>query len=96
MKLFRTAFWLGVVIYNLPSPTSMPAASESRLNSSQRLAATATSQFCLRPLEFCAKSGGRSSSRDTEMLSQDTLIPADRAVPWRGGVGPNPIDGFGP
>ena len=24
MKLFRTAFWLGVVIYNLPSPASQP------------------------------------------------------------------------
>ena len=28
MKLFRTAFWLGVVIYNLPSPDSQPAAPE--------------------------------------------------------------------
>ena len=25
MKLFRTAFWLGVVIYNLPSPASQSA-----------------------------------------------------------------------
>ena len=31
MKLFRTAFWLGVVIYNLPSPDSQPAAPESPL-----------------------------------------------------------------
>jgi hypothetical protein len=90
MKLFRTAFWLGVVIYNLPSPASMPAAFESKLNGSQGLAAKATSQFCPRPLEFCAKTGGRSSLRDTEMLSQDTLAPADRAVPWRGVAGPNP------
>jgi hypothetical protein len=90
MKLFRTAFWLGVVIYNLPSPASMPAAFESKLNGSQGLAAKATSQFCPRSLEFCAKTGGRSSLRDTEILSQDTLVPADRAVPWRGVAGPNP------
>lgn len=102
MKLFRTAFWLGVVIYNLPSPTSMPAASESKLNGSQGLAAKATSHFCPRPLELCAKNveaipkpgdpGGRSSSRDAEMLSQDTLAPADRAVPWRGPAVRNPAN----
>src|SRR5258708_5225473 len=41
MKLFRMAFWLGVVIYNLPSPASQPAAPESQLNGSQGLAAKA-------------------------------------------------------
>jgi hypothetical protein len=30
MKLFRTAFWLGVVIYNLPSPASQPPSAESQ------------------------------------------------------------------
>jgi hypothetical protein len=36
MKLFRTAFWLGVVIYNLPSPASQPAAPASQLHDGQR------------------------------------------------------------
>src|SRR4051812_37035838 len=41
MKLFRTAFWLGVVIYNLPSPASQPAAPASQVHDGQRLAAKA-------------------------------------------------------
>ena len=86
MKLFRTAFWLGVVIYNLPSPVSQSGA--------PALAAKAASQFCPQPLEPCAnvvealpKRGEPAkhiSSRDAVKLSQDTLAPADRAVPWRG------------
>jgi hypothetical protein len=94
MKLFRMAFWLGVVIYNLPSPTSQSPALESQLNGSQGLAAKAASQFCPQPLEPCAnvvealpKRGEPAkhiSSRDAVKLSQDTLAPADRAVPWRG------------
>jgi hypothetical protein len=48
MKLFRMAFWLGVVIYNLPSPASQPAAPESQLNGSQGLTAGAVSSIALR------------------------------------------------
>jgi hypothetical protein len=47
MKLFRMAFWLGVVIYNLPSPASQPAAPESQLNGSQGLTAGAVSSIAL-------------------------------------------------
>jgi hypothetical protein len=93
MKLFRTAFWLGVVIYNLPSPASQPAPPESQLGGSQSLAAKAASRFCPQPRESCPKNaealpnrggrGGHSSSRDAAMPSHDTLTPTDRAVPWR-------------
>jgi hypothetical protein len=94
MKLFQTAFWLSVVIYNLPSPASQPAAPESQLNDSQGLAAKAAGRFCPQPCEPCAKNiealpergdqVGHSSSRGAVMRSHDTLTPADRAVPWRG------------
>ncbi len=94
MKLFRLTFWLGVVIYNLPSPTSQPAAPESQLNGSQGLAAKAASQFCAQPLEPCTKTvdalpkrgepGAHNSSRDAVKPSQDTLVSTDRVVPWRG------------
>jgi len=94
MKLFRTAFWLSVVIYNLPSPASQPAAPESHPNDSQGLAAKAAGRFCPQPRELCAKNiealpergdqVGHSSSRGAVMRSHDTLTPADRAVPWRG------------
>jgi hypothetical protein len=86
MKLFRMALCLGVVIYYLPSPASKPAAPESRLNGSQGLAAKAATQFCPLSREPCAKivEGGHNSSRDARKPSQDTLAPADRAVPWRG------------
>jgi hypothetical protein len=88
MKLFRTAFWLGVVIYNLPSPASQHAASQ--LNDYQGSA----SQVCPQALKPCAQNGealpkrgdpgGHRSSPRAVMPSQDTLAPADRAVPWRG------------
>ena len=94
MKLFRMAFWLGVVIYNLPSPASQPAAPVSQLNGTQGLAAKAASQLCPQPREPCARiveplpnrgePGGHNSSRGAVKPSQDTLAPADRAVPWRG------------
>ena len=93
MKLFRMAFWLGVVIYNLPSPASKSTGPESP-NGSQGLAAKAASQFCPLPLEPCAKTvetltkrgepGGQNASRQAVKSSQDTLAPADRTVPWRG------------
>jgi hypothetical protein len=93
MKLFRMAFWLSVVIYNLPTPASKPAATESQLNGSRGSSTKAASQ-CPQPPEACAKvvealpkrsePGGPNFSRDALKPSQDTLAPADRAVPWRG------------
>jgi hypothetical protein len=88
MKLFRTAFWLGVVIYNLPSPVSQSGA--------PALAAKAASQFGPKPVELCAKTvaafskrgepGGHNSLRDAGKPSQDTLTSADRMVPWCGAI----------
>jgi hypothetical protein len=76
MKLFRTAFWLGVVIYNLPSPDSQPAAPESALGS-QGSKNTDTHPKRGDP-------AAQSSSRKAATPSRDTLAPADRAVLWRG------------
>src|SRR5262245_16186758 len=100
MKLFRTAFWLGVVIYNLPSPASQPPAFELQLNGGQGLATKAASRPCPRLRESCPKNdeafpnrgdcGAHSSSREATMPSHDTLTPTDRAEPWRGSALRNP------
>ena len=45
------AFWLGVVICNLPSPVSRHLAPESQLNSSQGLTAKAANKVCPQALE---------------------------------------------
>jgi hypothetical protein len=87
MKLFRTAFWLGVVIYNLPSPTSQPAAPESQVGSEGSPA------HCAKNTDTHPNRGGpvaQSSSRKAATPSNDTLAPADRVVPWRGPVSCNP------
>jgi hypothetical protein len=94
MKLLKTAFWLGVVIYYLPSPASQSGAPASHIHGGQGLATKAASQFCAQPLALCTKTvealpkrgepGERNSSRDAVKSSQDTLIPADRIVPWHG------------
>jgi hypothetical protein len=92
MKLFRMAFWLGVVIYNLPSTVTTSNGPASH-NASQGSVAKAAPQSCLQPFESCAKtveapnkrgeSGGQSYSRNPVKPPQDTLSPADRRVPWR-------------
>ncbi len=92
MKLLRTAFWLGIVIYNLPSPTSQSATPASHVHGDQGLATKEASQPCPQPLALCVKTvealpkrgepGERHSSRDA--VSQDTLTRADHMVPWRG------------
>jgi len=94
MKLFRMAFWLGVVICNLPSPGSRHATPESQLNRNQGLAAKAANQFCPQAPEPRAsivaevpKQGEPHEpnlSRNAMNSCQDTLTPADRAVQWRG------------
>jgi hypothetical protein len=88
------AFWLGLVIYYLPSPASQPAAPEAPLKGS--LAAKSpsadTRQVC-RHIAYVeshprlAKHGesrGDKSPRDAMEPCQDTLTPADLAAPWRG------------
>ena len=92
MKLLKTAFWLGVVIYYLPSPAFQSSAPASHVHGGQGLATKAASKFCTQPLALCTKTvealpkrgepGEGNSSRNA--VSQDTLTPADRAVPWHG------------
>ena len=88
VKLLKTAFWLGVVIYNLPSPISQSAAPATHDQGSATKATSHCSQrpaLCTKTNEALSKQGEhgeRNSSRDA--VSQDTLTPADRVVPWRG------------
>ena len=88
MKILKTAFWLGVVIYNLPSPISQSAAPAIRDQGSATKATSHCSQrsaLCSKTIEALSKHGEygeRNSSRD--VVSQDTLTPADRVVTWRG------------
>ena len=88
MKLLKTAFWLGVVIYNLPSPISQSAAPTTRDQGSATKATSHCSQrpaLCTKTIEALSdhgEPGERNSSRDA--ISQDTLTPPDRVVPWRG------------
>jgi hypothetical protein len=88
MKLFRTVFWLGIVIYNLPNTSaSNPARPASQPHGNQSLAAKAAGQLCSQPLELCAKTVEALPKRGDlggKKPSQDTLVPADRVVPWRG------------
>jgi hypothetical protein len=79
MKLFRTAFWLGVVVFNLPNPASQPGTPGSQPKASQGLT------------RGVGNLASHSSSRDSVLPSQDTLTHADRAAPWHGpssGVAP--------
>jgi hypothetical protein len=54
MKLFRMAFWLGIVIYNLSSTVSKSTGPASH-HASQGSVAKAATQSCLQPFESCAK-----------------------------------------
>jgi len=74
MKLFRLAIWLGVVIYNLPSPASRSAA-PSQPNMAGKVA---------KYVEAVLKPGEQGGHRSPHDALQDTLGPADRAIPWRG------------
>jgi hypothetical protein len=95
MRLLRTAFWLGITIYCLPSTNSQPAAPQPSPNSRQcRFTKAADSgRLCAWELgaaerpQVLVKRGeqrGGGSSRETVMRSQDTLTRSDLATPWRG------------
>ena len=91
MKIFRTAFWLGIVIYNLPSPASQPPAFEPQINGSRGLAAKSASELCPQSRESCSKNadaipnaGDRGVHSSSPVHSHDTLTPTDRAVLWAG------------
>jgi hypothetical protein len=95
MRLLRTAFWLGITIYCLPS-TKHPTAPQSSLNNSQcrldnaanisRLCAWESESDTHRPRVVIKGREQREhgSPRETVMPSQDTLTPSDLAPRWRG------------
>jgi len=92
VKLLKTAFWLGIVIYNLPSPPPQSAAPTPHLDGGHSVATNTAGQGCGQPPELCTKTvqapskHGEPRKREfwRRALSQDTLTPADRAVAWHG------------
>jgi hypothetical protein len=97
MRLFRTAFWLSITIYCLPSSNSqLTAPSPSPIGSQCRFTKAAdTGRLCERELgsdndrprlvvKRVGEQRGDRSSREAFMHSQDTLIRSDLATPWRG------------
>jgi hypothetical protein len=95
MRLLRTAFWLGITIYCLPSFNSHPTAPDPSPNGNQCRSTKAADPGRLCALDLGAaertqvlvKRGeqrGDGSSREKVMRSQDTLMRSDLATPWRG------------
>ena len=95
MRLLRTAFWLGITIYCLPSFSSHPTAPDPRPNANQCRSTKAADPGRLCALDLGAaerpqvlvkrgEHSGDGSSRETVMRSQNTLIRSDLATPWRG------------
>jgi hypothetical protein len=97
MRLFvRTAFWLSVTIYYLPSPTEhlVPRALPHRIERPSIESSSAESRHvslgaynrggkCRQTLARGAEQGLRASN-NILLRSQDTLTPSDLAIPWRG------------
>jgi hypothetical protein len=95
MRLLRTAFWLGITIYCLPSFNSHPTAPDPSPNANQCQSTKAADPGRLCALDLGAaerpqvlvkrgEHSGDGSSRETVMRSQNTLIRSDLATPWRG------------
>jgi len=96
MRLLRTAFWLGITIYCLPSTNSQPTAPQPSPNSRQcrftkaadtgRLCAWELGSDTERPRVLVKRGQQRGDNpvRETVMHSQDTLMPSDLTTPWRG------------
>jgi hypothetical protein len=100
MKLFRTAFWLGITIYCLPSTNSPPIVPEADQTGSQCRFTKAAGNGRLCAWELNASEHPRivvkpsqqrsdSPSRKPVTYSQDTLIHSDLTIPWRGSAGVN-------
>lgn len=96
MRLFvRTAFWLGVTIYYLPSPAehlapgalpngiARPSIESRPARRHFSLGAYKRSGKCRETLARRAEGGLRASS-NIALRSQDTLTSSDLAIPWRG------------
>jgi hypothetical protein len=95
MRLFvRTAFWLGVTIYYLPSPAEhlAPGALPNGIERpSAESSSAARRHFSLGGYKRSGKcrlargaDGALRASSDIVRRSQDTLTPSDLAIPWRG------------
>jgi hypothetical protein len=97
MRLFvRTAFWLGVTIYYLPSPAghlapgTLPNGIERPSVESSRPAKRHFSLGAYKRRGKCRQTlarraeGGLRTSRNIALRSQDTLMSSDLAIPWRG------------
>jgi hypothetical protein len=103
MKLFRTAFWLGITICCLPSTNSQPIAPEADPKGSQRRfpVTAGNGRLCAWELNDSERHGtlvkpgqqrtDSSLSRKPVTYSQDTLIHSDLTVPWRGSGGVNEL-----
>jgi len=88
MRLFvRTAFWLGVTIYYLPSPAehltpgALPNGIERR---SAEQSGAARRHFSLRGYKRSGKCRQILTRGAEGGLSQDTLTTSDLVIPWRG------------
>ena len=102
MKLFRTAFWLGITIYCLPSTNSQPIAPKADPKGSQCRFAKAAGNggLCAWELNDSERHGtlvkpgqqrSDSLSRKPVTYSQDTLIHSDLTIPWRGSAWVNEL-----
>jgi hypothetical protein len=97
MRLFvRTAFWIGVTIYYLPSPIEHLAPRALPNGIERRSAESPSAESRHFPLEAyhrggkCRQTlargaeGGLRASSNIVLRSRDTLTPSDLAIPWRG------------
>ena len=95
--LFRLAFWLGIVVFNLPAFDPQPPASEPKKaagaksakapKTSAQLSCAHNRQLCDPPARAIASlrdQPGDRPSRNPEKISQNTLKSSDLAPPWRG------------
>jgi hypothetical protein len=106
MRLFvRTAFWLGITIYYLPSsiehlaPRAFPNGIERPSMGSSSAGSRHFSQRAYNRSGKCRQivargaEGGLRASSNILLRSQDTLTPSDLAIPWQG---PVPFNVFKP
>lgn len=88
--LFRLAFWLSIVLYNLPSQDTQPAASGPRravaIGWSTRAPATEPRAPCAQKRTGC----------NPDKTSQNTLRSSDLAPPWHAPSLARPRDGGDP
>ena len=92
--LLRLAFWLTVVVYNLPTPESEPAPANRRVakmsqstnptTAQTRSASCAQSDRTAQASQRPVDPPNNGSLRRCEQASQNTLRLSDLARPWQG------------